>query len=363
MKPVLDAILRDDAPFVARKLDLDPRLAKKPQLLQTAARFARPRCLALLLDRGADPNATFRGYRPLHSLIQEKPHGSSTIPARDRVRCTDLLLARGADPAQLSAFPPARALLIAAFSGEMDFVARLLAIAPDGDVYARAALGDSARVRAHLLKDAGLARARDAGGLTALQCAAASRAGVESPATARKLLEVARLLLDAGADPNARTRSWSHEVDVAYFAASTRNAPMLRLLLERGADATAALPSAAWNDTALAAITLEHGARIDRATDGGKPLLNQLVRWGQIAPALWLVAQGASPDRPDDRGWTAVHQAASRGNARMLAALLDAGGDAAKKDREGKTPVDVARAGGKQAMLAVFARSSARAGR
>ena len=88
---------------------------------------------------------------------------------------------------------------------------------------------------------------------------------------------------------------------------------MFNLLLERGADATDALSQAVWGAAYdLAVSALEHGAAIDRATANGKPLLNDLIRWGQIPQMTWMLEHQASPNVPDDRGWTAVHQAASR---------------------------------------------------
>ena len=117
---------------------------------------------------------------------------------------------------------------------------------------------------------------------------------------------------------------------------------MITLLLDSGADATAALPAAAWrSDFELCDLLLARGATIDAARDGSRPILNELIRWGQFKPALWLLAKGASPNVPDGRGWTAVHQAASRGNLRMIKAVLEAGGDRHRKDADGQTPADI----------------------
>jgi len=115
--------------------------------------------------------------------------------------------------------------------------------------------------------------------------------------------------------------------------------------LERGADADRALVHAVWqkDPAAFGEIALHHGADVNRARDGDKPLLNQMIRWGQFASMHWLIAQGASPNTPDERGWTAMHQAASRGNERMLQGVLDAGGDRTAKTKDGHTPLDVAR--------------------
>jgi len=127
------------------------------------------------------------------------------------------------------------------------------------------------------------------------------------------------------------------------------------LLLERGADPIAALPPVVWrSETELAELALSHGANLDRAVDDGKPLLNNLVRWGQVGPALWMLERGASPNIADERGWTAVHQAASRGNEKVMKAVLAAGGDPARSDNEGSTPIDIARANRRGKIVALL---------
>ena len=166
-------------------------------------------------------------------------------------------------------------------------------------------------------------------------------------------LGIARLLIGAGAEVGALTRSWAQDVNAAYFAAGRKDKAMFDLLLASGADATDAFGHAVWRGAfELAESALEHGAAIDSATADGKPLLNDVIRWGQIPQMSWLLEHKASPNTPDERGWTAVHQAASRGNARMLRAVLDGGGDPERRDREGRTPHDVTRSAKVAAMLA-----------
>jgi ankyrin repeat protein len=104
----------------------------------------------------------------------------------------------------------------------------------------------------------------------------------------------------------------------------------------------------------LVEIAFAHGAGVDRAMHEGRPLLNDLVRWGQFQQAFALLDRGASPNVADERGWTALHRAASRGNERMLRRLLAAGADPGRKDRDGHTPLEVARAMGKSKMVAVL---------
>jgi len=119
------------------------------------------------------------------------------------------------------------------------------------------------------------------------------------------LLEIARLLIKAGADLRAKTKSWSHDIDAVHLAASAKNAALFELLLDSGADATEALAPALWNGSEeLAGMALAHGAVLDGAVADRQPLLNNLIRWGGFRPALWLLSHGASPNIADERGWT-----------------------------------------------------------
>ena len=261
--------------------------------------------------------------------------------------CLEWLLENGADPELTGAWPSARAIIVAAFVGSPEYVKVLRKGGAKMDGFAGAALGDRKLVEKTLRARPDFPRERDLGGLTALQCAAGSRMPKADT------LGIARLLIDAGAEVGALTRSWANDVNAAYFAAGRKDRAMFDLLLESGADATDAFSHAVWGGAyELAESALAHGAIIDRATANGKLLLNDVIRWGQIPQMTWLLEHAASPNVPDERGWTAVHQAASRGNVRMLRAVLDAGGDAKRRDKEGRMPRDVARAAKVAAMLA-----------
>jgi len=342
------ALKRADLKALDAALARDPSLARKPQVILTASGLARIDVFEKLVARGADLNASWRGYRPLHSVIQgEAPH-REVDDAAGRRECLAWLLDHGADPEQKGAWPPARAILVAAFGGIVPFVETLREHGARVGVFVSCALGDAAAVRRAVAKDPELGNRRDDGGLTTLQCAAGSRMGRSGAAVARRLAEIAALLLEAGADPGLRTKSWSHEIDAAYLAVSSGQTEILKLLLARGANATEALSAAAWKEAPEAAeIALRHGARVDEATSNGLPLLNDLVRWGQFKLAHRLLAQGADPNRADEKGWTSVHQAASRGNEGMFRALIDKGGDPRLRDKDGLTPLDVARGRGR----------------
>ena len=120
-------------------------------------------------------------------------------------------------------------------------------------------------------------------------------------------------------------RSWGHDVDAVYFAIGSGQTDVVTLLIDHGADPTGGLPAAVWRqDYETAELLLARGARIDRATDGDRPILNELIRWGQFKPAIWLLEKGASPHVKDKRGWTALDQAQSRGNKRMIQVVTEA---------------------------------------
>jgi ankyrin repeat protein len=322
------------------------------QAIVEAGRLGWQPGLALLEKRGADLNASFKNYRALHALIQEQPHaGGSSTPKR--VACLRWLLKHGADPELPAAWPAARAIVIAAFVGDQSYVDALSSGAATTNIFSASALGDTRTVRTLLTRDSALALSRDAGLLTALHCCGGSRLGQKDARSAARLVEIARQLVAAGADVNAKTRTWGHDVDVAYFVIRSGQIETLTLLLGQGLDATAAIGTAAWeNREEVVDLLLEHGAQIDRAVDHAKPVLNELVRWGQLKQARMLLKKGASPNVPDAEGWTSIHQAVSRGNVKMLRDLMAAGGDAERRDRSGRTPRAMARASPRKDLLA-----------
>jgi ankyrin repeat protein len=122
--------------------------------------------------------------------------------------------------------------------------ARMLAATPElaGYSFATAVvLGDAERVRRDIARDPGLvSRSDERWGWTPLHAACASRWHRLDPARADGLETVARLLLDAGADPNgtagggqaASSGGWT---PLGCAVAGEANQAIVRLLLERGA--------------------------------------------------------------------------------------------------------------------------------
>src|SRR5947209_5783663 len=90
----------------------DPKAARRARPIVEAGRLAFQPALALLHRNGGDLNAIFRGYRALHSLLQEDTHRASGVPSSARLACLDWLLAHGADPEKTARGLPRERLLL-----------------------------------------------------------------------------------------------------------------------------------------------------------------------------------------------------------------------------------------------------------
>jgi len=158
------------------------------------------------------------------------------------------------------------ALMRARYRQDPELLAAVREHAGDLDVFEASALDDAGRIRVLLAQEPSLATARSADGFTPLHLAAFFGG-----------IEVANLLLDAGAGPNEAGIGWMKGTPL-HSAASARNAEVAVALVNAGADPNARqsggwtpLHSAAANgDEALVRVFLDAGADPDAVNDDGR---------------------------------------------------------------------------------------------
>ena len=247
--------------------------------------------------------------------------------------------------------------------------ARMLAATPELARYSFATaviLGDAGRVRTELGRDPGLATRTDPRtGWTPLHAVSASRWHRLDPARAEGLLAVARMLLDAGADPNGRTGDqnghggWTplrcavagaanplitalllergavpgdHDLYLAGFADD--NHECLRQLLFHAADVArlarmALAAPISINDAEGVHLLLEAGADPDRYADDADPpapAVYAAVRAGCSAELTGLLlGYGANPDAPGPDGRSPYALAAIQGRTTVAMLLRQHG--------------------------------------
>lgn len=217
---------------------------------------------------------------------------SSTQPLFDAVRAGDLhtlaemleadpSLARLRDEAGLSP------ILVAGYHGRREAMALLASYAPEMEVGEAAAVGDVRRLRALLDADPAQTTAFSVDGWTPLHLAAFFGRG-----------EAVRLLLERGAAASARS------------ANPMANTPLHAAMAGRlGVDGVRAL--------------LDGGAEVDARQHGGFTALHAAAMHGDATIVRLLLDHGADPTLPADDGRTASDFARASGHLAMLALLED----------------------------------------
>jgi len=170
-------------------------------------------------------------------------------------------------------------------------------------------------------------------------------------------LRIIEMLLEAGANPNARLRLAPPFRNIGndrgldgmlttgatplLRAAKALDAPAIRLLLAGGADLTLA------NNRGMAPTMAAAGlGSVDADTRG--IYTTEDVQQRSIASLTLLLAAGGDINAKDTRGLTALHEAARWGWNDVVTFLVSRGADLQAKDNRGNTPVDSAlgKAGG-----------------
>ena len=179
------------------------------------------------------------------------------------------------------------AILHALYRGRRAIAQQIAAVLVDLDVFDAAALARAPRVRALVAVEPELAMARTADGFTALHYPAFF-GGAEAA-------EVARILIDAGADVNARSAN-DFSVLPLHSAVAGAHDDVAAVLIEAGADVNA------------------------RQRHGWTPL-HGAAQNGAAVSVERLLAAGADPRARNDEGVTAADLAAAAGHEALAARL------------------------------------------
>jgi ankyrin repeat protein len=138
-----------------------------------------------------------------------------------------------------------------------------------------------------------------------------------------------KILLDAGADPNAKD---SFGATALVWAAG--DAAKAKLLVERGADVNAQtaqgrtplIVAAAHDGNARTArLLLDKGADINAADATGDTAMTVAAAADDLETVKLLLARGAKPDEANKGGFTALINASMNGNVAMMRLLIEKG--------------------------------------
>ena len=231
--------------------------------------------------------------------------------------------------------------------------ARMLAETPElahHGVATALVLGDVARVREEIERDPEAATRTDPlTGWTALHAVCASKWPKLDPARTAGLVATATLLLDAGADPNARVgpdgrSAGSSPLRCAAAAASSgvANAAVIRLLVERGAtvgDDDLYLAAFGPGDHACLRALLDAAPGVAAVAEKA---LSAPISTKDVAAVRLLLDAGADPRRfADDDGqpsgavYAAVHEDCP---AELIALLIEHRADPRQSGPDGHSP-------------------------
>src|SRR5688572_21334892 len=192
----------------------------------------------------------------------------------------------------------------------------------------------------------------------------------ENPERDAGLLGTARLLLDAGADPN--TKDGRYGVPALYAVTGHRSVlPLARMLLDAGANPTdgeSVFHAAQLFHEEALELLLDAGVDLNFVGDWGNTALYFLLTWHDIErePKVgqgirWLLAHGADPNvLSSTQRETALHVAARRGQSiGTIQLLLDHGADVNARRADGSTAWALARRGGHDAIAELLQRVGA----
>jgi ankyrin repeat protein len=343
--------------LLARGADVDGTGgAQKQTALMWAAAEGHLDVVRTLLEVGAAPNLT--GHVTSFTKREHADHPTGGFTAlmfavrNGHEAVARALVARGAD-LQATNGDGATAMIIAIVNDRFDLAAALLELGADPD--------DGSLYHAVDMHDATTdMRARDGSQL---------RANHPNTLTA---LDLVKLLLDRGADPNKRAVGALHSTTLCcgdfangtpfYRAAIAADVEVLQLMIARGAQIEW-VPSEVKNESEgqggggagrgananvgrtplMVAMAGGRGAAFGAGPGfnrEGPPPFREASNRTPVDALKVLLAAGANPNATAPDGSTPLHQASDRGSLEMIRVLADAGAVLDAKNKEGLTALE-----------------------
>lgn len=365
--PIVNALLRAGAA-------VDPAYGEGETPLMMAARSGNLETVKQLVEAGASVNAAekFRGQTALmlaavenHAdIVQALVNAGAQVNARTaEYTFQDLTGGAGGiihDRPQGSL----TALILAARQGSSDAAARLIAAGADlnatepqyGFTALQTAIFNGHYAFAQQLLEKG-ANPNDGSLYIVMEMRnLATYSNRPNPPDSERgvsHLDVAKLLLDKGADPNAvyvktiPPRQAQGNINVVagatplYRAVRAIDLAGAQLLLDRGANPSLSIKDGSTPMMAAAGLGAPRGGdeEVTEAGDRNDPI--------DVMKAL--IAKGANVNAANDAGMTPLHYAAQRGSDRIVEFLASQGARFDLKNKQGRTPPELAR--GKTATL------------
>ena len=149
------------------------------------------------------------------------------------------------------------------------------------------------------------------------------------------------LLLEAYGDVNTPLSEDGERGELLKLAIWNENTPLVRFLLQQGAEMSDRAVFAFSTEENLDAL-LEAGLDINRRAADGDTLLIRAARSGNAKETDMLLKNGANVNVRDEYGDTPLHSVVWSGDVDTVRLLLKAGADTEARNDEGKTPAEVA---------------------
>jgi ankyrin repeat protein len=319
--------------------------------LMWAAAEGHANVVALLLDSGADPNASANvSDLTERSMRADFPTGGFTAAmwaAREGHEATLQALADGGADFSLLNGDNASAMSIAIVNDRFDLAARMLAMGAPADV--------SSLYRAVEMRDATTDWLAKDGSRW--------RADYDNELNA---LDLTRILLEAGADPNENFVGQNHSTSMCcdtvasgspfFRAAVAADVEALKLLIEHGADVEWSpeniedAPRGANGNVGKSALSvaMNGGKGVGMAGGPGDirenegPPFREIANREPVDAVAVLLEAGADPDRKSDNGSTLLHDAARSRNLAVIDLLASHGATLDAANDDGLTALDIA---------------------